>query len=51
MASAFRETAFGLPGRLLVASGLACPVIYATGFSHVVAQAAERARRSLAPAS
>ncbi len=44
--------AFGMPGRLLVcASGLACPVIYATGFLMWWRKRRGRARRSLAPAS
>lgn len=44
--------AFGMPGRLLVcASGLACPVIYATGFLMWWRKRRGRARRSLASAS
>lgn len=44
--------AFGIPGRLLVcASGLACPVIYATGFLMWWRKRRGRARRSLVPAS
>jgi uncharacterized iron-regulated membrane protein len=44
--------AFGMPGRLLVcASGLACPVIYATGFLMWWRRRRRRERRAVLPAS